>query len=122
MGDVPQTWAETLSLLAGALGGPHADPDAREWLREALEASYGVQDVMEVPRARRPLALQRFIGATLRVQDYPADLAFTIGVRGIVAAAFARHWGGLVLTGPPWRIDPSETLPSRDEWLAAADF
>ena len=62
--------------------------------------------------------MQKSIGATLAIEDVPYDLAFTVGKRAVVARVFARFFDGVAVDGPPWRVDPTETLPTRDEWLA----
>lgn len=98
--------------------------DAEEWLREALEVAWGVQGVHELPRPRRQLALQRTIGTLLWIQDNHGDVAFMLDTRSVVADAFARFWGGIVLKGPPWRLDPADgdDMPTREEWDSLASF
>lgn len=87
-------------------------------MSEAIESMWGVPDPRDLPRATRAVALQKVSGALLAVEDVPCDLAFTVGQRGIVALTFSRFFAGVALHGPPWRLDPTEDLPSREEWLA----
>lgn len=116
----PQSWAEVEQRLARICGDV---PTAQEWLREALYASWGATDVYALPRPRRTLALQRAAGVVLRLEDVPYDLAFDPEVRAVFVRAFARHFGGVALHGPPWRVANGETdLPLHSEWEAALMF
>lgn len=118
---LPSTWAEVYERLSCVLDA--GDPEAAEWIREALEASYGVLDPSELPRGRRGLVLQKLSGVLLELEGRDDDLAFAYGRRGQVAAVFARYFGGTMLPGPPWRLDPSEeTFPSYEDWSASLGF
>lgn len=102
---------------------PH---DADEWLRQALQATWGVDDPSELRRPVRSLALQRTLHVVYAIQD--GDLADMLiftddGGRSRIREAFARRWGGIALDGPPWRTGPGETdRPTYQEWSARADF
>lgn len=115
---LPGSWAEVYERLAQLLCD---EPAAREWIRQALEATWGVLDPVDLDRARRGLALQKASGVLLALEDEPGDLAFTIGVRAIVRRAVARYFAGHMVDGPRWRLDPSEVdRPTYAE--TSADF
>lgn len=116
----PRSWAEVYERLAFLLG---ADlPSAQEWVREALTASWGHPDPADLPRSSREVALQRCAGVVLRLEDM-GEIAFDVDLRLTVATAFARHFSGFWLEGPPWRISPAEMeRPSYDEWAASLYF
>jgi hypothetical protein len=97
-----------MKRLAAVFGGQGGEPyaTAEEWVREACEARYGA-DLPNLHRTRRALALQKTVGTLLALED-EGELVFTIGLRAIVAEKFARFWDGVVLNGPPWRLDPRE--------------
>lgn len=102
---------------------PHA---AQEWLRQALLATWGVEDPSGLNRPGRSLALQRVIHVVYALEDHELGqmLPFTgDGGRAATREAFARRWGGIALEGPPWRLGPAETdRPTHAEWASSADF
>lgn len=120
---VPKTWAETMTRLAYVFGGDERGAaEAREWVRDAISAKWGVESVGDLPRPVRSLALQKTITTLLRIED-EGEILFDAMLRSIVAAIFARFWDGVVLDGPPWRISPTETdLPTYDEWKGLSSF
>lgn len=111
---LPSTWAEAYDRLALALSDP---PGAREWVRQALGG-----DPSSLERRRRQVAFQKISGVVLALEETGTDYAFVVGCRGEVARVFARYFGGAVLPGPPWSLDPFEDLPSYDEWERSDDF
>lgn len=118
---LPQTWAEAIDRLAYTLGGrQEARDDAWEWLRQALEAKWGVDDVRELTRPQRQVAFQKLAGVVWRLEG-EGELAFDGGLRRVVAAAFAYYFDGLLLDGPAWRVTPLEDRPARAELLDHAD-
>lgn len=114
------SWEDVRARLAATLGGGSVgNADAAEWIRESLERCYDVQDESELDPVTRADALRRIMVPVGLLQG--DDLAVVIGTRRIVADAFARSRAG-ELNGPPWRVDPTEDLPTRQEWSARADF
>lgn len=80
------------------------ETSAREWVEEARS------------RYDHPDAFQRATTALLAIENEPGDLAFLVGIRDVLRGHFERSFG-VVLDGPPWRIDPCETdRPTRQEW------
>lgn len=123
MNVLPGSWSEVAARLAGLFGGgAGGDAIAWEWLHEAVAAVWGGSgDPADLPSIQRGVALQKASGALLALEG--DDLAFMLGVRGYVAAVFARYFRGVVLNGPPWRLDPHELdRPTWEEWAASADF
>lgn len=117
---VPRSWAELYERLASVLGGD--DHSARWWVGEALSGLYGAWDPAGLRRSLRGIAFQKCCGAVMALEEEGYDVAFVVGVRGVVAQAFARFFGGCVLDGPPWRIDPYEERPTYEEWSQSSDF
>lgn len=115
---LPRSWAEAYQRLAFVLAD---EPSAREWVREALEKTWGVLDPADLERARRGLALQRVSGVVIALEEEGGDLAFFAGIRQLVVATFGRYFR-VALDGPPWRVSPYEDLPTCAEWFASADF
>lgn len=101
----PRSWAEAYERFAYVLGDAET---AREWVREALEARWGVLDPIDLPRHRRPIAFQKVCGVLMALEEDEYDLAFYVGVRAKVAGVFARFFDGVALAGPRWRLDPRE--------------
>lgn len=115
MSRLPQSWREVLDRFAWLICD---EETAREWIRQALEAQWGVLSPADLDRGRRGLALQRCSGVLLALEDFDGDLAFAAGQRQEIAAAFARYFGGVLLDGPPWRCSPVEMdRPTREEYL-----
>lgn len=102
---LPGSWAEVYDRLGDVLGDDRA---GREWVRQALEAAWGVTDPVDLDRARRGLALQKASGVVLALEDEDGDVAFRVGVRAVVAGVVARYFGGVAVDGPVWRLDPTE--------------
>lgn len=104
---LPKSWAEVYDRLDVQWANDHDGP---EWVSQAIYAKWGVRDVGDLTRTQRTLAFQRVSGVTVWIEEnWPEDLAFMIGNRPWIAAAFARYFDGFVLEGPPWRLDPTET-------------
>lgn len=121
---IPGSWTEAIGRMAHLLGGDSFRDEVEEWLREAVEVTWGVQSLRDLDRQTRQIAFQRTAGVLLYLEaaDVP-DYAFMYGQRAAIAAAFARYWGGIALEGPPWRLDPGETdRPTRAQLAASADF
>lgn len=116
MTGTPRTWAEVTQRLAVVLGGAGGEPyaTAEELIREACEATWGVE-LPALSRTYRQVALQRMVSTVIALEAQ-GELAFTIGLRAIVAETFARFWKGLMLDGPPWRLDPAEDRPLYECW------
>ena len=114
----PTTWAETMERFARVLT-PH---DAQEWLRQALRATWNVDDVADLNRAGRALALQRVLGVIYALEEEGDLLVFRPdGGRDVIVRTFARRWNGIALAGPPWRLGPGEPdRPTFNDWAAAA--
>lgn len=122
MSALPGTWSEIHSRLARVLGGgPDAEAAGLEWIRQALEEAWGAQDVLDLPRVRRSVALQRASGVLLALEELSGDLAFDPNVREVVSAVFERYFH-VNTPGPPWRLSPAEELPTRAEYLADVGF
>lgn len=122
MSDLPGSWAEIEVRLAALFGGYDGEAIAREWIREALEVGFGTSDAAAIrPRSRRATAFQRLSGVLLALED-EGDFTFYIGGRAVVAKTFARYFQGATLAGPPWRLDPTEDLPSYASLEQTADF
>lgn len=96
------------------------EASAHEWVSQALESKWGVPEPRDLPRTTRALALQKAIGALLAVEEL-GEVAFAPDQRNLVAACFARFFDGVRLDGPPWRVSPTEELPSREEWVESTD-
>jgi hypothetical protein len=144
---LPDSWSVALDRLARRLGGGR---EAEAWLREAVQALYGVESLHELDRTRRAIAFQKTCGVVLAVEETGWPEVVVAGATGRVtlwwpcgtidfdpppeepelrprrvrvAEIFARYFGGAALTGPPWRLSPLETdRPTYDEWAATADF
>lgn len=130
-GVLPRTWSEIFARLAVTLGGgPAADAAGREWIRQSVEAAWGGQDVSDLTRVQRQVALQRASGALLLLEEMPGDLAFHPGMRALVCGAFDQYFlrdrdrlFHVKTKGPPWRLSPTEEdRPMYEQYLAAADF
>lgn len=115
---LPTSWAEAYERLAELIV---CEATAQEWVREALERTWGVLDPLDLERPRRGLALQRVTCVLIRLEEEPGDLAFFVDQRAVFAAAFA-HCFKINCDGPPWRVSPYENLPTHAEWLSSADF
>jgi hypothetical protein len=125
---IPTTWTMLLDRLAYQLGGRSDGfrAEAEEWVRDAVEARYGVRSLHELDRPRRQIAFQKCSGVLLALEQGDGsydDLAFQSDCRRRVAAAFARYFDGVAINGPPWRISPVEEYrPTWDEWQEPPDF
>lgn len=141
---LPDSWTSLLDRLGRVLDS--APPEAEEWLREAVRASYGVESLHALDRPARAICFQKAAGVLLRLEEEgiptelvsaDGDLPPTIlcpdgsleprgdypGRRGQIARAFARYFAGVALDGPPWRLSDLEAdRPSYDEWAASASF
>lgn len=118
----PGSWPEYRRRLAAVLGGgPYGQACADEWIREALSATLsGCQDEDDLPPTDARRALRRACLALAPLEGV-GELAFTVGLRGLVADAF-RVWAP-GLPGPPWRMDPYEVdRPTWQDWFASLDF
>lgn len=114
---VPQSWAEWLDRFATLLGGNPGEPgvfqaDAREWLRQAVAAVYGVETLTELSREQMKDASRRAAAALLQLEEQ-GDLSLAFGVRGKIQAAFAAGLDGIELAGPEWALDPDELKAGR---------
>lgn len=117
---LPTTWADVYARIGRVLGAD--DMEVQEWFRQAVEAAYGITTLRELPHHRRAVIFQKISGVVLALED-EGDLAFCTEQRQIVAAIFARYFGGYALAGPPWRVSPFEQLPGQAEYLAGlSDF
>lgn len=120
----PANWAAALDRLAYVLGG-HGEESraaAEEWLRSTIRARYRVGSLYDLDRRQRQLAFQKTCGVVLALEDEPGDLAFTLGLRRIVASTFARYFAGACPEGPPWRIGPDELdRPTYAQWSIDQD-
>lgn len=117
---LPTSWAELYDRLTRVLAGDRAS--AEEWVRQALQATWGASEVTELPRFRRQIAFQKMSGVVLDVEGL-GEIAFAIDLRQIIAASFARYFRGAVLDGPPWRVSAYEERPTHTAYLdALSDF
>ena len=116
---LPRSWSEIYDRLAAAVGGR---ADANEWVMQALEQTWGVQDPQQLERGRRSLAMQKMSGVVLALEEAPGDLAFYRDARPYIAEVFSRYFKGVELEGPPWRLTAYEDLPTQSEWEHLADF
>lgn len=119
----PDSWVGVTAAIAELLAGPESE--VSEWLRQALEERYGVQDPSELRPRPRAVAFQKYLGVLyqLREESGKGDLAFRLGLRRVICGAFARYFGGVCVDGPAWRLGPDEPdRPRRDEVAASADF
>lgn len=124
MTDAPTTWGEALRRLSRVFGGSDGESlaIAAEWLREALHAAHSVEDASTLLRRHRQVALTRLANVVVALESQ-GELAFSTEVRAIVAAAFERHFAGVRIDGPPWRIDALDVgRPTWEEWKRTADF
>lgn len=122
---MPGSWADLFDLLARMFGGgEQARAAAVEWIRQAVEARYGVRSLRDLDRGRRAVAFQKACGTWIGLwESLEGDLAFYAGQRDLVRDVVARYWDGAVVDGPPWRVAPTEGMrPTYGEWVAAADF
>ena len=117
---LPASWAELHRRLVYVIAD---ETSVNEWVAQAAETIWGVSAVRGLPRQQRAIAFQKLSGVLLALEDEPYDLAFRIDQRAVVAAAFARYFGGVALAGPPWRCSPWETdLPTRAEFAQSMEF
>lgn len=128
MNELPDSWADLFDRFAQVLGGAGGKPEgsfyeeASEWFQQAVEARYGVPSLRDITRQQRQLAFQRATSTLFALYEH-GDLAFTIGVRAVIRDCFARTWEGVVLEGPAWSLDPTETeRPSHVAWKSEDDF
>jgi hypothetical protein len=140
---LPASWRELLDRLARQVGDVR---DAEEWLRDAVEARWGVTSLHDLDRVSRAVAFQKASGVLLALEeqglpdelvapdgDLPPILLYRDGSiepadgypgrRRVVAGTVARYFDGVAVEGPPWRIaDGENERPTYDEYVAAADF
>lgn len=124
---LPSSWAELYARLGRLLAADDAEID--EWLRQAVRGSYGAVSLRDLDRRTRAVVFQKASGVLLALEDGPEfegpidDLAFALDLRAVVAATFARYFGGIAVEGPPWRICQADNgRPTRAEYLASAGF
>lgn len=140
---LPSNWAELLARLARRLGDDGRDGE--EWLREAVEARWGVTTLRDLDRGGRQIAFQKASGVLLAIEEdgLPDELVDPDGVlpplllyrdgsiepadgypgrRAAVAAIIARYFDGVVVEGPPWQVTPIEERPTYAEYAGEAEF
>jgi hypothetical protein len=150
---LPDSWSEVLDRLAALLDGYYrvdkveggGRVEAEAWLREIVEARYGVTSLRDLPREIRAIVFQKTCGVLLLVEEEGVPLELfngetgqvdgvvyrdgtieygeTFGRRERIARAFARYFEGLTPEGPPWRVSDVEAdRPSYEEWAKGAEF
>lgn len=107
--NAPKDWKEMFARLAGVLGGvPSSEAEAKEWMKQAIMARFGKETLRELDDQQQQEVARRGKLVLRELEESSGDLAFTNGAREIISRAFSKHWEGIAVYGPPWRLDASE--------------
>ena len=113
----PRSWPEIAARMKAVLGNDAEE--ARYWTEEALSAQYG-KTYADMDSGERKVAGQKLAGVVVDLEELSAevgDLGFSKEKREQVSRIFAKRFEGIKLVGPPWKIAPDESFPTKEEHL-----